>query len=97
MNKLLIVLSALVLLAACQVSDTPSFNRMTPDQLQAYNESVELLDMVYCFEEVRIGSHMKKKYCLSILEIATAVENSAAQIGTIHYGGNGVTSRFIQN
>ncbi len=87
MNRLLILLSIASMLAACQTSNTPRFHKMTQLELQAYNESVELPDMVYCFEEVRIGSMIKKKYCLTLFEITTALDNTSSFIGTINYGG----------
>jgi len=93
MNRLLILVSIALLLTACQTSDTPRFHKMTPVELQAYNESVELPDMVYCFEEVRIGSMIKKKYCLTLFEITTALDNTSSFIGTINYGGNGPAIR----
>lgn len=94
MNKILIVLSTALLLASCQsTSSTPRFHRMTPEELQAYNETVQLIDMVYCFEEVRIGSNIKKKYCLTLYDIATALENTSSFIGTINYGGSGPAIR----
>ena len=93
MKRLWIVLNMAVVLAACQSSDTPRFHRMTPLELQAYNETVELPDMVYCFEEVRIGSMIKKKYCLTLFEITTALDNTSSFIGTINYGGSGPAFR----
>lgn len=93
MRRILMVLGMAVLLAACQGSGSPPFHRMTPQELQAYNETVELPDMVYCFEEVRIGSMIKKKYCLTLFEISTALDNTSSFIGTINYGGSGPAMR----
>ncbi len=93
MNRLIILLYIATLLAACQSNGTPRFHKMAPEELQAYNESVQLLDMVYCFEEVRIGSMIKRKYCLKLYEVATELENSSSFIGTISYGGSGPVFR----
>ncbi|MDA1369336.1 MAG: hypothetical protein O2971_01040 [Proteobacteria bacterium] len=79
---------ACVLLVACQNSG-PAFHRMDRSELQAYNDTVEVPDMVYCFEEVRTGSFIKKKYCLTLQEIADALEDNSNYVGTINYDGGG--------
>jgi len=63
---------------------------MSGDELALYNATVPIDDMVYCFEEVRTGSHIKKKYCSSLAEIAIALSASYAQIDSMHQGSNGV-------
>ena len=89
MNKLLAVVISCLVLVACETTDRPPFRRMTELELQAYNQTVELPSMVYCFDEVRTGSFIKKKYCFTLLEIANAANNNALTLGNLNYGGGG--------
>ena len=89
MSKLLIAVISCLVLVACETTDRPPFRRMTELELQAYNQTVELPSMVYCFDEVRTGSFIKKKYCFTLLEIANAANNNAHALGALNYGGGG--------
>lgn len=89
MCRILLVGIAMLMLGACT---TPGsiFKHMSGQELALYNAAVPIEDMVYCFEEVRTGSHIKKKFCSSLAEIAAALSASYAQIDSIHQGSNGV-------
>ena len=89
MNKLLAAVISCLVLVACETTDRPPFRRMTELELQAYNQTVELPSMVYCFDEVRTGSFIKKKYCFTLFEIASAVNDNAHTLGNLNYGGGG--------
>ena len=89
MSKLLIAVISCLVLVACETTDRPPFRRMTELELQAYNQTVELPSMVYCFDEVRTGSSIKKKYCFTLLEIASAINDNAHTLGNLNYGGGG--------
>ena len=89
MNKLLAAVISCLVLVACETTDRPPFRRMTELELQAYNQTVELPSMVYCFDEVRTGSFIKKKYCFTLFEIARAANDNAHTLGNLNYGGGG--------
>ena len=89
MSKLPVAVISCLVLVACETTDRPSFRRMNELELQAYNETVELPYMVYCIDEVRTGSFIKKKYCFTLLEIANAVNDNAHTLGNLNYGGGG--------
>lgn len=89
MNRIMIAALASVILASCTGTNQLAFHRMTEIELQVYNESVELPDMVYCFDEVRTGSFIKKRYCLTLLDIAVALEDNSHALGAVNYGGGG--------
>ena len=89
MSKLLVAVVSCLVLVACETTDRPPFRRMSELELQAYNQTVELPSMVYCFDEVRTGSFIKKKYCFTLLEIANAANNNAHALGALNYGGGG--------
>jgi len=78
-------------LAACAVqSDIPQFDRMSDTELAMYNSTADGPDMVLCVEEVRIGSHIRKKYCATLAEYANALENQSNQLGVMNHGGSSV-------
>ena len=89
MNKLLAAVISCLVLVACETTDRPPIRRMTEAEVQAYNQTVELPAMVYCFDEIETGSFIKKKYCFTLLEIANSVNNSSHVLGTLNYGGGG--------
>jgi|TARA_B100001964_G_C13840711_1_gene425701 hypothetical protein len=82
--KILIALG-LITLTTCTSSSKIAFNRMTGLELASYNETVEMPQKVYCFEEVRTGTFIKKRYCFSLAELATELHDNALSLGTINY------------
>lgn len=93
MHRILLATAALIMLAAC-ATDEVSFKRMSVEELALYNTTVEVNDMIYCFDEIRTGSHIRKKYCASIAEIADALESDSQYLGVINYGGVGGFGRL---
>ena len=81
-----IVTMVTVMLAACSSNRRP-FNLMTPEELVAYNSIVSVNDMVYCVEDVRTGSHIRKKSCATIAEISSSLENNSYNLDLVNYGG----------
>ena len=77
----------LVGLASCQVPEHAPFRKMTEEELLSYNAVVALADNVYCFEDVRTGSFIRKKYCMTLQEIIDQVNDHSYDIGLINYGG----------
>lgn len=89
MNRIMIAAMASLILASCSGTDQLAYHRMSEIELQVYNETVEVPDMVYCFDEVRTGSFIKKRYCLTLLQISTALEDNSHALGVVNYGGGG--------
>ena len=88
MNKLLlstIATLSLLSLAACTSSEG-AFHRMSEEELAAYNATVAGIDQIYCVEEVRAGSHIRRRFCASVGEINQALENQASNLDVINYG-----------
>lgn len=85
MCRILLVGIAMLMLGACTAPGS-IFKHMSEDELALYNATVPINDMVYCFEEVRTGSHIKKKYCSSLAEIVAALTSSYDQLNTVHSG-----------
>ena len=83
------LLFAALILASCQSSENVSFRQMTEEELIAYNSTVPLGDSVFCFEDVRTGSHIRKKHCLTLQEIINQVNDNSHALGVLNYGGPG--------
>ena len=83
-HRILTFLLLVTVLAACAVqSDIPQFDRMSDTELAMYNSTADVPDMVLCVEEVRIGSHIRKKFCATL-------ENQSNQLGVMNHGGSSV-------
>ncbi|MDD9889547.1 MAG: hypothetical protein OXU66_08415 [Gammaproteobacteria bacterium] len=89
MKTLLMLVAAAFVLASCQSADHVPFRQMSEQELIAYNTSVPLGDNVYCFEDVRTGSFIRRKYCLTLQEIVDQVNDSSHTLGVLNYGGPG--------
>lgn len=76
----LITLGFLTLgLAACEVADIPNFERMTLDELAAYNQGRPLGQMIVCSEESRSFSRVRRRRCMTV----EAMYGSADQISQL--------------
>ncbi|NKB34412.1 MAG: hypothetical protein GKR91_15075 [Pseudomonadales bacterium] len=87
MKKLTFLLCTIFVLVSCQATDRTSFRQMTEEELIAYNSTVELGDNVYCFDDVRTGSFIRKKHCLTLQEIVNQVNDNSHTLGVLNYGG----------
>ena len=76
------------MLAACSSTERP-FKLMSAEELLAYNSIVSVDEMIYCMEDVRTGSHIRKKYCATIAEINRNLEDNSHTLGLVNYGGSG--------
>lgn len=88
MLQYLICLILLSTLAGCLRPAGPNFARMSDEELAAYNASVSAGDMVYCFEEVRLGSHMTKRHCATSNELSGELESGIQTLGVINADSN---------
>ncbi len=74
------VCAAFLSLAACQVDDgIPRFERMSIDELAAYNEGKPLSQMIVCGEDDRAFSRVRRRTCATV----EAMYGSAAQAGQL--------------
>ena len=89
MKTSLTLLFAAWILASCNSSEKVSFRKMTEEELIVYNSTVPLGDSVFCFEDVRTGSHIRKKHCLTLQEIINQVNDNSHALGVLNYGGPG--------
>ena len=89
MCRILVAGVAMLTLGACTAPES-IFKHMSEDELALYNATVPIEEMVYCFEEVRTGSHIRKKYCSSLAEITAALTASYDQLDTMQRGINGL-------
>ena len=74
------------LLTACSSSAPLNFERMSLSELVTYNRTVEPMDQIYCTEEFRVGSHIRRRRCETLIEIQERVANSASAINVIGTG-----------
>jgi len=81
MKKLLLGLSVALMLSACS---TPriNFDNMTEQELVSYNASASFLNKVRCVNDVRVGSHIRKRTCKQYRETL------AGHIGTLDVAGS---------
>jgi len=70
------------ILTACN-SAQMDFERMSFPELVAYNRTVEPMDQVYCVEEIRAGSHIRRRHCETLIEIQENLARSASAINVL--------------
>ena len=95
--KLILPITILVLASCTSTPGETSFRKMTLEELLAYNSTVPLEDNVYCFEEARTGSYIRKKHCKTLREIANEMNDSSLTLGTLNQNRvpyYGVTGRL---
>tara|TARA_B100001996_G_scaffold365101_1_gene334674 strand:- start:322 stop:618 length:297 start_codon:yes stop_codon:yes gene_type:complete len=85
MRNLLVLIFAAVVLFSCQASEQQSFRKMTEEELIAYNANVPLEQNVFCFEDVRTGSFIKKIRCMTLYDIITEVEDNTFYLDMLNY------------
>jgi len=73
---------SLLILAACTGAPI-DFERMSVADLMTYNRSAGFWDQVYCADEVRSGSHIRRRHCDTLVDIRDGNANSAAAINVI--------------
>lgn len=54
-----------LLLLSC-ANQPMSFERMSLVELEAYNEGKPVMDQIFCQEERRTGSHIRKRWCRTV-------------------------------
>jgi hypothetical protein len=76
--KSMFLVCLLLVVSACNAAEV-AFEKMSENELLAYNGSVGYLDYVYCSEYVRRGSFIRKRSCLTMREL---LEGSISRLNT---------------
>ncbi len=82
LSKLLLVISTILALSSCSISDQPSPRNMSDEELISYNANRPLHENVICFKEQNTGSFIKKTQCRTLAEMA-AERNDSRPIDTL--------------
>lgn len=85
MKKASLAVITLLTLTSCNLSVIP-FERMSEEELFAYNDSAEFWDQVYCMEDIRIGSHIRKRTCATLRELQDYNSNQVGYLFTVNSG-----------
>lgn len=78
----LCVCMGISLVTACNAAPV-DFRRMSDAELIAYNRTVEYWDQVYCSDEIRAGSHIKRRQCETYNELRDRLINSAESLNVL--------------
>jgi hypothetical protein len=49
----------------------------------AYNRTVEFWDQVYCAEEIRTGSRIRRRHCETLIKIRDRIADPAASLNVL--------------
>lgn len=74
--KIVFALSVLVFAVACTSTTQPRFERMSDEELIAYNNSVPAQDQVYCRDEVQVGSHIRRRVCARVQDVVNGTQTT---------------------
>jgi len=79
-NFALLTVASIALTACTNTVDTRQFERMSPIELAEYNRPLAMEDQVYCVDEIRTGSLIRRRHCNTLLEIVTQMEKSVNEV-----------------
>ncbi|GJM12355.1 MAG: hypothetical protein DHS20C12_07580 [Pseudohongiella sp.] len=82
-NSLLTAGCAIALSACASNPNEINFERMDPLELMAYNQSVDFWDQVYCSDEIRAGSHIRRRYCETLIEIQERLNKAVSEVNVL--------------
>lgn len=85
MHKLLFSIGLLYALSAC-ATDAPAFHRMSSEEIAAYNDSVEFQDQIICMREIRIGTHIKRRYCETFADMENRMLSNIGKLNSANLG-----------
>ena len=85
MKKIILVVTTILALASCSATVIP-MERMSEEELLAYNNSVDFWDKVYCTNDIRTGSHIRKRVCATLGELQ---DHNSNQVGVLFTAGSG--------
>ena len=76
----LIAASAALLVSCSSTPNGGDFSKMSSTELVAYNRSVEFWDQVYCADEIRAGTHIRRRYCETYMELQDRLIKAASSL-----------------
>lgn len=87
--KIPIAIIAVVLVSACSTSGTdesPRFDRMSPQEIYAYNQNLPIRDQIVCETRTETSSRIRKRRCHSLGDLIDNKQEAYNQLDTIDYG-----------
>lgn len=86
---------SVLLLAGCTGSEPLNFASMTPLEIDDYNRDRPIMEQIYCKEERRTGSHIRKMWCRTVQDwvehntrTMMALDTMNVRSGSVFRGGN---------
>ncbi len=79
----LIAASAALLVSCSSTPNGGDFSKMSSTELVAYNRSVEFWDQVYCADEIRAGTHIRRRYCETYMELQDRLIKAASSLNVL--------------
>ena len=84
--RILVLAISSILLASCANTGKINYNRMTSQEVAEYNQTVALMDQVYCTEDIRAGSHIRRRHCAPLNVLVDEYARSMNKINALHMG-----------
>jgi len=84
---LALFLPLLVTVAGCVASDTPNFNRMTEEEIFAYNLDQPLMKKIYCFEENETSTFIRRRRCMTVENYVYRLEKAVLTLDVMQPTG----------
>ena len=78
-----LLLSCAAFLASCGSAPGGDFRKMSSTELIAYNRTVEFWDQVYCADEIRAGTHIRRRYCETYMELQDRLTKAASSLNVL--------------
>ncbi len=72
-----------IVLVGCYASDIPNFERMSFEELAAYNNGKPISQMIVCEEGTNTFSRVRKRRCLTVQAMYGGVQQAGAA-GVLH-------------
>lgn len=83
----LLLVSASLLLTACE-SLPRSFAAMSDEEIYAYNADKPVLEQIYCSNQKRTSSFIRKRRCMTIQQYINERDMAAMELDVLNYGHN---------
>ena len=78
-------------LSSCATPDSSTINPnlMTDEEIIAYNKTQDRIwDHIVCTREIRVQSHIKKRYCGTLSQLNRRASATGEQLNIISFGGD---------
>ena len=79
----LIAASAALLVSCSSTPNVGDFRKMSSPELIAYNRTVEFWDQVYCADEIRAGTYIRRRYCETYMELQDRLTKAASSLNVL--------------